>query len=152
VTQIPSLKLHDDEDLDIVLAALEHYHTILNIAEALVRYYSTIPSSNKINRNNTMPAAIVTGSSGGIGKGIALRLAADGFDVIVNDIAPKQAAIDAVVEEIKAVGGKAHGFPADVSKQEDVEALVQEGVKVFGSLGVCFPEHMIFPPIQLTRF
>lgn len=83
-----------------------------------------------------MPAAIVTGSSGGIGKGIALRLAEDGFDVIVNDIAPKQAAIDAVVAEIKAAGGKAHGFAADVSDKAQVEALVEEAVKVFGELGV----------------
>lgn len=83
-----------------------------------------------------MPAAIVTGASGGIGRGIALRLAKDGFAVIVNDIAPKSSAIDEVVSEIKNAGGSAHAFAADVSDQSQVQAMVDEAVKEFGSLDV----------------
>jgi meso-butanediol dehydrogenase/(S,S)-butanediol dehydrogenase/diacetyl reductase len=83
-----------------------------------------------------MPAAIVTGSSGGIGRGIALRLAEDGFDVVVNDIDRQKEKIDAVVEEIKSKGGKAIGFVADVSQKDQVEAMVEAAVKEFGSLGV----------------
>lgn len=83
-----------------------------------------------------MPVAIVTGSSGGIGRGIALRLADDGFDVVVNDIAPKQADIDAVVAEITAKGKSAVGIPADVSEQSDVEALVAGAVDKFGAVNV----------------
>jgi len=83
-----------------------------------------------------MPVAIVTGSSGGIGRGIALRLADDGFDVVVNDIAPKQADIDAVVAEITAKGKSAIGIPADVSNKTQVEALVAGTVEKFGALNV----------------
>lgn len=83
-----------------------------------------------------MPVAIVTGSSGGIGRGIALRLADDGFDVVVNDIAPKKADIDAVVAEIKAKGKDAIGLSADVSDKDQVEALVADTVASFGALNV----------------
>jgi meso-butanediol dehydrogenase/(S,S)-butanediol dehydrogenase/diacetyl reductase len=83
-----------------------------------------------------MPVAIVTGSSGGIGRGIALRLADDGFDVVVNDIAPKQADIDAVVGEITAKGKNAIGIAADVSNKEQVQALVSGAVEKFGALNV----------------
>ena len=83
-----------------------------------------------------MPVAIVTGSSRGIGRGIALRLAEDGFDVVVNDIAPQKSGIDEVVSEIQANGHKAHGLVADVSDKDQVEAMVSEAVEKFGQLNV----------------
>lgn len=81
-----------------------------------------------------MPVAIVTGASRGIGRGIALRLAEDGFDVVVNDIGPQKADIDKVVAEIEATGKKAHGVVADVSNEEQVQAMVDETVEKFGQL------------------
>jgi meso-butanediol dehydrogenase/(S,S)-butanediol dehydrogenase/diacetyl reductase len=83
-----------------------------------------------------MPVAIVTGASRGIGRGIALRLADDGFHVVVNDIEPQRSAIDAVVAEINKSGKQALGAIADVSSQEDVERMVQETVEAFGNLDV----------------
>jgi len=83
-----------------------------------------------------MPAAIVTGSSRGIGRGIDLRLAADGFDVVVNDIASQESAIDEVVAEIRARGHKACGFVADVSSKDQVEAMVAKATGEFGELNV----------------
>ena len=83
-----------------------------------------------------MPVAIVTGSSRGIGRGIALRLASDGFDILVNDIDRQKSDIDAVVSEIKEAGGKAIGYVADVSQQAQIEAMVQEAVEKFGELNV----------------
>jgi meso-butanediol dehydrogenase/(S,S)-butanediol dehydrogenase/diacetyl reductase len=83
-----------------------------------------------------MPTAIVTGASRGIGRGIALRLAEDGFDVVVNDIAPQREAIDAVVAEIHSQGKRAHGVTADVSDVQQVDSLVAEAVKTFGRLNV----------------
>lgn len=83
-----------------------------------------------------MPVAIVTGSSRGIGRGIALRLADDGFDVVVNDIAPQKTDIDKVVSEIEAKGQKAHGIVTDVSSKDQVEAMVAETVEKFGQLNV----------------
>jgi 3-oxoacyl-[acyl-carrier protein] reductase len=77
---------------------------------------------------------IVTGAGGGIGEGIAKRLAAEGASVIVNDI--NVAAGEKVAAEIVAAGGKASFFAADVTKTDDVKALVQAAVQRHGSLDV----------------
>ncbi len=77
---------------------------------------------------------IVTGSGGGIGEGIAKRLAAEGASVIVNDI--NAAAGEKVVSEIVAAGGKASFFAADVTKSDDVKALVQAARQRHGRLDV----------------
>ena len=77
---------------------------------------------------------IVTGSGGGIGEGIARRLAAEGAKVIVNDI--NTAMGEKVVAEINAAAGTASFFAADVTKSADVKALVDEAVKRYGRLDV----------------
>lgn len=77
---------------------------------------------------------IVTGSGGGIGEGIAKRLAAEGAKVIVNDI--DQRAGENVVAQIVAAGGNASFFAADVTKSEDVRALVAAAVQRHGTLDV----------------
>ena len=77
---------------------------------------------------------IVTGSGGGIGEGIAKRLAAEGASVIVNDINTE--AGQKVVAEIVAAGGTASFFAADVTKTDDVKALVQAAVQRYGRLDV----------------
>jgi 3-oxoacyl-[acyl-carrier protein] reductase len=77
---------------------------------------------------------IVTGSGGGIGEGIARRLAAEGANVIVNDI--NAAMGEKVVAQIKAAGGIASFFAADVTKSADVKALVQAAVTRHGKLDV----------------
>lgn len=79
-------------------------------------------------------SVIVTGSGGGIGEGIAKRLAAEGASVIVNDI--NAAAGQKVVSEIIAAGGKASFFAADVTKSEEVKALVNSAVERYGRLDV----------------
>jgi len=77
---------------------------------------------------------IVTGSGGGIGEGIAKRLAQEGAQVVVNDI--NSALGEKVVAEIKAAGGAASFFAADVTKSADVKALVDAAVKRHGKLDV----------------
>lgn len=77
---------------------------------------------------------IVTGSGGGIGEGIARRLAAEGARVIVNDI--NAALGEKVAAEINAAGGKASFFAADVTKSADVKALVDAAVARHGKLDV----------------
>lgn len=77
---------------------------------------------------------IVTGAGQGIGKGIALRLAAEGANVIVNDINP--ALGEAVVQEIFKAGGTASFVAADVTNSEQVKALVNAAVQRYGRLDV----------------
>lgn len=67
--------------------------------------------------------ALVTGASRGIGRAIALAFAAEGAKVVVN-YASSSAAADEVVATIVAAGGEAIALPADVSKADQVEALI----------------------------
>src|ERR1035437_8356124 len=77
---------------------------------------------------------IVTGAGGGIGEGIAKRLAAEGAKIIVNDISAARG--EKVVAEIVAAGGTASFFAADVSKSDEVRALVAAAVQRYGTLDV----------------
>ncbi|WOF23409.1 acetoin reductase [Microbacterium betulae] len=80
--------------------------------------------------------ALVTGAGQGIGRGIALKLASDGFDVAVADLAFQQEKGDAVVSEIEARGRKAFFVAADVSKKQDIEAAVATTVDTLGGFDV----------------
>jgi len=77
---------------------------------------------------------IVTGSGGGIGEGIAKRLASEGAKLIVNDI--NSAAGEKVVAAIRSAGGQAVFVAADVTRNTEVQALVQAAVTHFGRLDV----------------
>jgi len=77
---------------------------------------------------------IVTGAGGGIGEGIAQHFAAHGAYVLVNDI--QVASGEKVVKAIQAAGGTASFFAADMTKSDEVKALVKEAVKLWGHLDV----------------
>jgi len=77
---------------------------------------------------------IVTGSGGGIGEGIAKRLASEGAKLIVNDI--NSAAGEKVVAAIRSAGGQSVFVAADVTRNTEVQALVQAAVTHFGRLDV----------------
>jgi 3-oxoacyl-[acyl-carrier protein] reductase len=79
--------------------------------------------------------AIVTGSSDGIGRAIAERLAQDGATVVVNYGKSADKAKQ-VVAGIEAKGGKALAVQADMSKVGDVGRLVKDTVKTFGRLDI----------------
>ena len=76
---------------------------------------------------------LVTGASRGIGRAIALALAAAGYAVGVNYVARRPEA-ERVVDEIRARGGEALALPADVSDRAAVEAMFQELDGRFGRL------------------
>lgn len=80
--------------------------------------------------------AIVTGSAQGIGRAIALRLADDGFDVAVNDVASKKDLLEELSKEIEEKGRKAIVAAADVSVESEVQAMVELTVKELGGLDV----------------
>jgi 3-oxoacyl-[acyl-carrier protein] reductase len=79
--------------------------------------------------------ALVTGSSRGIGRAIAERLAADGATVVVNYTRSLQHARE-VVDGIHARAGKAVAIQADVSKPAEVQRLFSEAQKVVGPLDI----------------
>ncbi|HID62208.1 MAG TPA: SDR family NAD(P)-dependent oxidoreductase, partial [Anaerolineae bacterium] len=78
--------------------------------------------------------ALVTGAARGIGKAIALTLAREGADVVVNDIDLEGAR--QVAQEIEGLGRKAKAIQADVSQREAVKRLVGEAVSSFGRIDI----------------
>jgi len=78
--------------------------------------------------------AIVTGGSRGIGKAIALRLAAEGARVVVT--ATTKEGAEKAAEEIRQSGGQATGFEANVADAKQVEALIKGTVDQFGALHI----------------
>ncbi|HEX2552318.1 MAG TPA: SDR family oxidoreductase [Microvirga sp.] len=79
--------------------------------------------------------ALVTGASRNIGRAIALALA-DGGAAVVVSARRDRAALDAVVADIEAAGGRAVAVLGDVARPEDVARLVEAGVAAFGRLDV----------------
>jgi len=77
--------------------------------------------------------AIVTGSSRGIGRAIALKLAEVGATVVVNDI---DETVKAVAQEIKAMGRQSLPILADVSSSSDVARLVEETIANYGRIDI----------------
>src|SRR5690625_631430 len=79
--------------------------------------------------------ALVTGASRGIGRAIALELASHGANVVVNFAGNKEKAAD-VVTEIQEMNVKSFAIQADVSKEEDVQAMVKEVIDQLGQIDI----------------
>lgn len=79
--------------------------------------------------------ALVTGASSGIGKSVAIHLAQEGADVVVNYVGNEDAA-DEVIATIKSAGGKAIAIQADVSQEDQVQAMFQQMYDAFGTIDI----------------
>ena len=78
--------------------------------------------------------AIVTGGSRGIGRAIALGLASHGADVVV--ASRKQADLDIVAAEIRALGRKAAAIATHMRNKEDIDRLVGQTLEQFGKIDI----------------
>jgi glucose 1-dehydrogenase len=79
--------------------------------------------------------ALVTGSSGGIGQAIAIRLAEAGADIVID----YRSHLDGAAEtksQVEATGRKGHIVRADLGKVEDVRQLIAEAIHTFGKLDI----------------
>lgn len=82
-----------------------------------------------------MKVAIVTGASKGIGKACAIRLAADGYTVVINYSRSDEEA-QKTLDEIRANGGDGMIYKADVSNLTEVKKMIREVDKTYGQIDV----------------
>lgn len=93
---------------------------------------------------------MVTGAAKRIGRGVALRLASEGADVVVNYRHSKDAA-DEVVAQITAKGRRAMAVQGDVAKKSDVSALFTAVEKEFGRLDILVNNAGMFFPSKFEE-
>ncbi len=94
--------------------------------------------------------ALVTGSSRGVGRAIALAYAKEGASVVVNYSSSKEAG-EGVVKEIEDMGGKAILVKADVDKAAEAEELVEKGIEEFGRLDILVNNAGFTRPAMMLR-
>ena len=82
--------------------------------------------------------AIVTGAGGGLGRTHALELARHGARVVVNDLANQRqgASADAVVDEIRRLGGEAIALAGDVTRHDEMDAMAAQTVATWGRIDI----------------
>ena len=78
--------------------------------------------------------ALVTGAGRGVGRGVAMRFAAEGAKVVVNDFHERRA--ERVAQEIREAGGQALPVQADVTKLAEVRAMVAKAVETLGPVDI----------------
>ncbi|MCL2543607.1 MAG: glucose 1-dehydrogenase [Nocardioidaceae bacterium] len=78
---------------------------------------------------------VVTGGNSGIGEAIVLAAAAEGANVVIDYVAHPEET-ESLIDRVEAAGGRAVGIEADVSRSDDLHAMVQKAVDTFGRLDV----------------
>lgn len=92
---------------------------------------------------------VITGGSSGMGAAAARHLAAQGASVVVG--ARRTDRIDALAAEITAAGGKAIAVAADVTKLDDVQALINRAIAEFGHVDVLINNAGVMPLSPVER-
>lgn len=93
--------------------------------------------------------AVVTGAANGIGRAIAERFAREGAAVVL--AGRTQKTLTEVAHEIEARRGRAHAVVCDVTKEEDVERLVEEAVRRYGALDIMVNNAGVFLAKELAN-
>ena len=79
--------------------------------------------------------AVITGAGRGIGRAIAVRLAKDGYSVVINYRSSK-GKVEELLAEIEGFGGRALAVAADISREDEAKKLIDEAIKEFGRIDV----------------
>ena len=87
--------------------------------------------------------AVVTGASSGIGAAVAKALAAEGATVVT--VARRAERLEALARDIRDAGGTAHPAPTDVTRREQVEAMVDDAVARFGRIDILVNNAGVMP-------
>src|SRR6266498_3930478 len=91
--------------------------------------------------------AVITGAGSGIGRAAALAFAREGACVLAADLR----GADSTADEVRSAGGSAEPFAVDVTKYDQVSAMVDTAVERFGKLGIVFIDPGVqpaFPPTE----
>jgi len=80
--------------------------------------------------------ALVTGAAQGIGRSIAMGLAAAGAKVAVTDVPSKKSKIEGVCDEIRAGGGEAYGYGFDVTRTSEIAGVFQRAIAEMGGFDI----------------
>src|SRR5512141_2859236 len=97
----------------------------------------------------TSKVAIVTGSSSGIGKAIALRFGAEGASVVVT--ARRLALCEQTVAQIAKAGGEAWALQTDVADERQVDRLIEETIKRYGRLDILVNNAGVVAGVRLAE-
>ncbi|MCA9059635.1 MAG: SDR family NAD(P)-dependent oxidoreductase, partial [Planctomycetaceae bacterium] len=113
--------------------------------------------SESNNRPHPGRVAVITGASAGIGKAISLRLGRAGYRLAL--AARSSQALEQVRQQVSAAGGEAHAFPADVSRLDSLQHMVEQIEDKLGRIDVlinnagidCFAEFDRISPEHIQQ-
>lgn len=94
--------------------------------------------------NSKSKTALITGSGKNIGRGIALGLARDGFNIVVNGVS-NEAAVQKTVDDIKSLGAETIGVMADIGDKDGLSSLIRDALDIFGGVDVLVNNAAIRP-------
>jgi 3-oxoacyl-[acyl-carrier protein] reductase len=130
------LKKHDRENLlELDTRILNQKQQLVLTGQGKVKLLTTALTTEKAQDVEKPRVAIVTGGAGGIGKAICLRLAKDGYHVVVNYHGHANRAAE-IVEAISAGNTRAIAIQADVATEVGADKLIKAALQTFGGISV----------------